>query len=294
MKKYIAVLSVLLLMTGFVHAQTTDLARIEYTYFPQDQSENLFARFRTFVNVPIKLSEDGYFIPGFEYRNINLKLRDQLPFPTNNERFQSFTPSIAYTDKMKNDWRYAAKVGVKIASDFEGDATSDDYIYEGAVYFIKDKKGPDEENPSMKPWRLVLGLSYSTTAGRPFPLPIINYYREFHPDWSFSVGTPKSNIKYRVNDKSAFQAFVTLDGFFANIRENVNVAPTGVGENISMTTVLSGLGYEYEFVDHLLFYVYFGHTIINDIRLRDGNGDDVYTINDQNNFYGRSGIKVKI
>ena len=91
------------------------------------------------------------------------------------------------------------------------------------------------------------------------------------------------------------QGFITLDGFFANIQENAPIEGTNlVGENISMTTLLSGLGYEWEFIDHFVLYVYGGHTIINDIRLRDKQGNDIYTINDQNNFYGRGGIKCKI
>ena len=65
-------------------------------------------------------------------------------------------------------------------------------------------------------------------------------------------------------------------------------------DNISMTVLLSGLGYEYQFTKHLVFYVYAGYTILNDIRLRDANDDDVFTINDKNSFYARSGIKFKI
>ena len=61
-----------------------------------------------------------------------------------------------------------------------------------------------------------------------------------------------------------------------------------------MTTLLSGLGYEWEFIDHFVFYIYAGHTLINDIRIRDGKGDDVFTLNDVNTFYGRSGVKLKI
>ena len=94
--------------------------------------------------------------------------------------------------------------------------------------------------------------------------------------------------------KMQLQAFVTLDGFFANLQENERLLSGDLAENISMTTLLSGIGYEYEFVDHVVFYIYAGHTIINDIRLRDGNGDDVLTLNDTNTFYGRTGVKLKI
>ncbi|HET8854547.1 MAG TPA: DUF6268 family outer membrane beta-barrel protein, partial [Salinimicrobium sp.] len=143
--------------------------------------------------------------------------------------------------------------------------------------------------------RLILGLYYSTKSGKPFPLPVINYHREFAPDWSYSVGVPKSNLKYYLNDKSEFQVFATLDGFYANIQEDRSfVNSDEVAESISMTIVLAGLGYEFNFTDHLVYYIYAGHTLMNDIRLRNSEKDDIYSINKTNSFYGRTGLKFVI
>ena len=285
------------------HAQLTDLARVEYTYFPQGNSENSFKRFRAFVNVPFKVTEHGYIVSGFEYRNFFLKLQDPNVLAafdkTGLEHYQSFTASLGYTDKFKDsDLRYAFSGEVKAASNFRTSLESEDIIFGGSGYLIWDKTSDDEDPKPEKPWRLVLGLNYSTTAGRPFPLPFINYYREFAPKWSFGLGVPKSNVKWEFVKDMELQGYVTLDGFFANIQEDITVTlPDGTqktAENVGFTTVLSGLGYEWEFVDHFLFYVYGGYTLINDIRLRDANDDDVFTINDTASFYTRGGIKVKI
>src|SRR5690606_14927487 len=113
---------------------------VEYTYFPQSDSDNTFRRFRAFLNAPIKIGEDSYLVPGFEYRNINMKLRDEFTFVTNDkERFQSLNPSLGYTWKMKNDWRYAVKAGIIITSNFNDKLTRDDYVFEGEAFIIKDK-----------------------------------------------------------------------------------------------------------------------------------------------------------
>lgn len=280
-----------------MYAQLTDLARIEYTYFPQDKSENTFSRFRAFVNVPIQIDDDAYLVPGLEYKNTNMKLGEPQPFDkTDKEHFQNFVFVLGYTDKFKDsEWRYAFQGEARLASNFESKMVRDDFIFGGSVYIIKDRTGKEKENPPEKPWRLVLGINYSTTAGRPFPLPFINYYREFAPKWSFGLGVPKTNLKYEFVPKHQLQAFATLDGFFANIQENAPIQGTDlVGENISMTVALAGVGYDWEFMDHFVFYVYGGHTFINDIRLRDASGNDVYTIDDRNNFYARGGIKCKI
>ncbi|WP_339847553.1 DUF6268 family outer membrane beta-barrel protein [Dokdonia sp. Asnod3-C12] len=298
MNKQTNIIIVLLLLSGTCFAQLTDLARIEYTYFPQEQSDNSFRRFRTFINVPIKLKEDTYLVPGFEYRNVNLKFEDVVPFSREDlDRFQSFSLSLGYTQKISEEWRIGAKLGTTVTSNFStGSATSNDYVHTGALYFINDKTNEGLD----KPWRLIVGGRYDTESGRPFPLPFINYYKEFHPDWSYTLGVPKSNIKryFGKDRRHILQSFVTLDGFYANIQDNVDVAiPAGefeTAESISMTVALFGVGYEYCFTKHLVFYIYAGHTIINDIRLRDGDRDDVFTINDRNTFYGRSGIKFKI
>jgi Domain of unknown function (DUF6268) len=289
-------LMVILASSLKTEAQVTDLARVEYTYFPQDKSENTFSRFRAFVNVPFQVDDDAYIVSGFEYRNVNMELGEPVPFnKTNKEHFQNFVLTLGFTDKFESGWRYAVQGEARLASNFEFTLVRDDLIFGGSVYMIKDRTGTDEINPPEKPWRLVLGINYSTTAGRPFPLPFINYYREFAPKWSFGLGVPKSNLKYEFLPDQELQLFATLDGFFANIQENAPIAGTNlVGENISMTVALAGFGYDWEFIDHFVFYVYGGHTIINDIRLRDSKGNDVYTIDDKNNFYARGGIKLKI
>lgn len=277
--------------------QLTDLARVEYTFFPQRDSDNSFRRLRSFINVPLKIKEGTYIVPGFEYRNVNLKFEDETPFSRINlDRYQSFSFSLGYTQPLNTKWRFGAQVAARATSNFStGNLLSDDVIYTGAVYFINDKtkEGLD------KPWRLILGGRLDTESGRPFPLPFVNYYREFHPDWSFVLGVPKSNIKRYFGDKRKhiLQAFVTLDGFFANIQDNVDIQkeePFDTADSISMTVILSGLGYEFQFTDHLVFYLYAGYTLVNDIRLRDADRNNVFQVNDVNTFYGRSGIKFKI
>jgi hypothetical protein len=285
-------------VTSVANAQSTDLARIEYTYFPQSDSDNSFRRFRAFLNFPIKLNDNGaYLIPGVEYRNTNLKYEDPAIFDTNElERFHSFTANLGYTFKINELWRFGVAGGLMAASNFETDRfISDDLIYTGAVVFIRSK----EDERYIDPVRLILGLSYSTTSGIPFPLPIVNYYKRFDPKWSYTAGVPKSNLQYYFNEKNSVETFVTLDGFFANVQNNFTIAPNnnntgGMAENISMTIVLAGLGYEYNFTDHLSLYLYAGHTVVNDIRLRNSNLDKVYTINDTNSFYGRTGLKFSI
>ncbi len=278
-------------------SQTSDLARIEYTFVPQTNSKNSVNRFRGFVNYPIKLGTNGsYIIPGIEYRDVDLDIKDPVPFDRAElGKFQLFRVSLAYTFKVKNDWRLAFKTGAELASNFEENSIKNrDINFTGSAFLIRDRKGDEVKKPS----RFIIGLNYSTNAGRPFPLPVVNYYRKFHSDWSYSLGSPKTNLKYFWDKKNTVQAFITLDGFFSNIQNGRNVVQedgsSTLAENISMTMVLGGLGYEYGFTKHLLFYAYGGYTFYNEIRLRDQYDNNLYKLNDKNTFYLRAGVKFKI
>ena len=281
-------------MLGQLNAQNTDLARLEFTYFPQESSDNSFRRFRSFINFPVKLKGEDYLLPGIEYRNVNLKYNDAAPFNTKKlDRFQSVKAKLAYIHKVNSNWRFAAEIGTQAASNFStSKLLSDDVLLIGSTYLVHKK---DYKN-SIKKRRIIFGLRYSTTTGFPLPLPVFILKKRLNENFSYNLGVPKTSFKYHLNQKSSLQSFVTLDGFYANIQEDFTIADDQAVEtakDIRMTVVLGGLGYRYKFTDNLLFYAYSGYTILNDIRLRNSDKDDIYDINNNNSFYGRTGIKFK-
>ena len=185
------------------------------------------------------------------------------------------------------------EAGVVATSNFQTSLTSDDILLNASAYIAKSR--PKTE--TQKKTRLILGITFNTNAGTPFPLPFVNYFKEVSPKITYTLGIPKSNIKYRFTPKHIVQAFTTLDGFYANIQNDINITRNGITEQaseLSMLVALSGLGYEYKFTDYFSFYSYAGYTILNDIRLRDENSNDVFTINDNNSIYFRFGLKIKV
>ncbi|MEW7281073.1 hypothetical protein ABW636_20960 [Aquimarina sp. 2201CG1-2-11] len=280
-----------------IWSQGVNLARLEYAYIPQ-ANDNEYSRFRIETNLPIPLKEKGsYLIVSADYRYNSLVLEDKMMLEDVEglDSFQTAGLELGYTFKMKNNWRFGSKLGMKISSNFEDSGIkSDDLRYTGAIYFVKSYEY--DEKPKMA--RLVMGVKYTTPASINFPLPILNYFKRFHTNWSFSVGTPKSNIKYYFNKKNTLQAFVGLDRFYANLQNNRSILVEGQGvqvaENISMLNIMGALGYEHYFTEHLLFFFYTGYTLSNEIRLRNADQNDILFINDENTGYFRGGIKFKI
>lgn len=287
-------------------AQTTDLARVEYMYIPFSKSKNSLNRYRALVQAPIPLDKekDKLFIVGLEYRYVDVNIEDREDIPVFDDHLvaslQQMSIYLGYVFKPTNHWRFGAKFGIRLESDLVGSPLNDDLIYDIGVYAIGDYT--DDVADGKKPRRLILGINYATVPGRWYPLPLINYYKEFHPNWSYTLGIPKTNVKYYLNDshKDAIQAFATLDNVYGNLQNGfVPISPSEnpdgkVAESIQETIVLLGLGYEHFFTKHLVFYLYAAHSVYNDLRLEDGDGDKIYKINTENTPYFRTGLKFKL
>ncbi|WP_323788565.1 DUF6268 family outer membrane beta-barrel protein [Psychroserpens sp.] len=277
--------------SNIVSAQLTDLARLEYSFIPKGNSEDQYTRLRALVNYPIEVSEDNYLIIGAEYNRIILNLEDSYPFDTSLLKTISIIDlNIAYTFKTSGKWRFGVKLSPRIASTLTTAITRDDIFINGGVFAINDRT---KDESSKKPYRLILGLTYNATTGLPFPLPFVSYFRRINEDWSFAIGVPKSNIKYFFNEKNIIQTFVSLDGYFAHLQEPSVVQGKKV-DNISLSVVVGGLGYEHLFSKHLVAYLYTGYTFRLNNVLRSENKGEIFKLDDVNTFYLRTGIKFKI
>ena len=295
LKQKLLTLFILFISINVAFSQLTDLARLEYSFIPKTKSEDRYTRFRVFLNYPIKFNETDYFIIGGEYNNINLDLREDYPFDVNLlSELHVIDFNLGYTFKSSKEakWRWGVNITPRIASTLNSKVNSNDCFINGGIYAIRDKT---KDQNVKKPNRLVVGLSYNTTAGIPFPLPFVNYFRELNKHWTYSLGVPKSNIKYRFNDKHVIQAFTSLDGYFANIQRQITLdGVQNQSTSISLSVAVAGLGYEYFLTKHLVAYTYTGFTFLFNNALRDDNRDEIFKLDELNAFYLRTGIRFKI
>jgi len=275
----------------FSTAQLTDIARLEYSFIPQSNSEDQYTRLRALLNYPIEVKNNSYFIIGVEYNRVFLNLEENYPFDTSVlDRIHIIDLNIGYTFKWNEKWRLGAKFNPRIASTLTKSINADDYFMNGGVFLINDRT---KDESLKRPYRLILGLTYNATTGIPFPLPFISYYRKINEKWSFNAGVPKSNLKYTFNKENNVQAFVGLDGYLAHLQDAVIINGENI-DHISLSVAIGGFGYEYCFTKHLVAYMYTGYTFRLNNVLRNKNREEVFKLDDVNAFYLRTGIKFKI
>jgi hypothetical protein len=275
-------------------AQLNDLARLDYTSIPANNSSIEYSRMRALFNYPIKLKkEETYLLLGLDYSHLDLKMNDNISFDkTEIEGFQLLDLNIGYTTPINKDWR----LGIKLKPGFSSNLTAndlslEDIVLSGDVVFIKDKT--KDKNVS-KPWRLILGVSYSGNRGFPFPLPFISYYKKFKPSWSYKVGVPKSNLQYHISKIHRLKLYAELDGVTSNLQKGVVVDSTKKAESINMSLILGGLQYEYHITDHLQFFARTSYIFSNTVNLRDGSKNNIKSLDNSNTLYLRTGIRFKI
>lgn len=272
-----------------VLSQSTDLFRVEYLRIPENNTGINTSRYRILLNAPFKVNKKDFLVVGGEYNEFDIDFRKEFPFDKENvEKLHIIDLNLGYITKWNDNWRLVGIVTPRIASNLTEGTTSDDFFFNATATFWK------ENDTTEKPYRIVLGLSYNSTTGLPFPLPLVSYYRRFHPNWSFTLGIPKSNFKYHPSESHTLQLALNLDGYFINVQNDIELPDGNIGSRISLSALVANIGYQYNINKNMAFYTLFGRSLILDSTLRDDNRNDVFLLNNEANLFLRMGFRVSI
>ncbi len=274
-------------------AQLSDLARLDFTILPENNSGVEFTKSRALFNVPIKLKKhQEYLLIGLDYSNVNLNINATTLFDKDLvDDFQSLDLTIGYTKPLNSKWRLGARVRPGFSTNLTANSLSfEDLVISADIVVIRERKLENDKKD-----RLILGVTYSQNRGFFFPLPFISYYKKFHEKWSYNVGIPKTNLQYHLATKHRFKSSIELDGFTGNIQNGISINTQSRRARIfNISRIISGIQYEYHIIKHLQFFAQAAYTLTNNIRLRTNNRDNLFTVNDELSLFLKTGIRLKI
>ncbi|WP_157941197.1 DUF6268 family outer membrane beta-barrel protein [Arenibacter catalasegens] len=170
---------IVFLFFTFLHngySQDFKLAGIRYNNYQQSEIKNdagnqeiSFQEFGAFVNFPKKLKNDKTFlINGFGYGFVEASFDNPLFQPIQNEeKLQTFYYQLSLLHQWNEKWNLAVNLTPTLASDFEGDLNSDDFIFQGAAFATR------KINTNFK---IGGGVAYSARLGTPRLIPLVNLH----------------------------------------------------------------------------------------------------------------------
>ncbi|WP_318311521.1 DUF6268 family outer membrane beta-barrel protein [Flagellimonas crocea] len=263
---------------------------MEYLNIPENDTGIKTQRYKTLINLPIKLNEKAdYLITGMEYNRFDMGYSQNLPFDKRELiRFHIIDLNVGLITKWNENWNLVTILTPRMASNFVTGTVTGDFFMNATATLWKERANAD------KPYRIVLGLTYNSTTGLPVPLPLINYSRRFHPDWSFTLGIPKSGLTYYISDKHSFEMALLLDGYYINLQNNIPLENGQVASKISLTSLLGTFIYEYRITKRMSLFAMAGRTVVQEGILRNDDEGKVFLLNDESNFYIRTGLKIGI
>ena len=272
--------------------QYLDLAKVEYTIVPGNDSNFALNSVRMLFNVPFKIKDDAYFFAGVDYTQSEFQFQENVDTydKSDADEFHEVDLNLTYTFTTKKKWRLGIQLTPSFSSNLQGALQKNDFLLSGVLALVKDKKQSEEVK---KPWRIILGLAYSSTSRSPFPFPFFSYYRKFHPRWSYNIGAPVTNIQFHLNEKNRLKFYAEGDGFNAHIQEGVLVNDNQFANRLRMLLVMTGLRYEYKFSKHIESYINITRTVLSDVQLR-RDTENVFIPNIDNVMLYRVGIRCKI
>lgn len=239
--------------------------------------------------MPFKLKGGKYLIVGSEYNYIDFDTTREFPFETSElEHLHVIDLNLGYIFKWNDNWQFIGIVTPRLASNLVTKVVGRDFLMNLTATFLKEVKDVE------KPFRIVLGLTYNSTTGLPFPLPLINYYKRFDPMWSYSLGIPRSDLRYHISDRNTMLLALFWDGYFVNAQNDVILPDNELGSAISLSALVSALGYQFNISRMASFYGFAGYTLLQNGVLRDDKRNNVFNLNNNGSLYFKVGFKVSI
>ncbi len=280
----------LMVLINDIGAQTPDVFRAEYMLMPENSADVETSRIKLLANVPIPVREKkDFIILGGEYNRYNFEVSDSI-FENSNDiqKLHIVDINLGYVYKLTEEWRLIGVVTPRWSSNFVDELQEEDFNINYTAGAYQDKRNID------RPYKLVLGVAYNTNSPVQVPLPVVYYEKQFHPQWAYILGVPKSGMKYYTPKGHFLQTELFLDGYYVNIQNDILLSGNALSTDVSYTALLLTIGYQYKLTKDMSLYLIGGHSLFQNSALRNIDREDIFTLNDEAGLYFRTGFRIGI
>ncbi|MAU17774.1 MAG: hypothetical protein CMH46_19790 [Muricauda sp.] len=286
MKKVVLILAIL--HFGFSMAQSSDEIGFEQGLFSGSNVATI-NKTKFVVGFPL-LKTDSYSLSlGGDYQATNIEYVDaDVPFTTEMiEHFNMFSGSLKFAHALPDNWSVVLTGEGQISSNFENDMGGDDVFYNGSLIF----RNTDVENNSI--WKI--GVIYDHQYGIDTPIPWVTYSKQVTEKFGYQLGIPEMYATYNVGQSHQFTAFAKLDGFMGSFNDEMEVKVSDFEDTgiLRQTSVVSGLGYQFNFLGNFSLNIDAGFSLYNNMTVEDYDGNEIYDFDYNNGFYGTIGVKYR-
>jgi hypothetical protein len=169
----------LVIASGFSNIIAQEIVGVSvcYDYFPYTklkdniaEAPNLKIHTNTTIGTrlafPVAFKDGKVLIKNYlEYKRVNFRYKD-IPDDIEIDQVQSIKYSAFITDSLSPKWMLVVIVTPGLASDFEGDLSTNDITFEGVLGLIRKTRKKND---------IGFGLAYIRDFGRPIPMPFLYF-----------------------------------------------------------------------------------------------------------------------
>jgi len=263
-----------------------DLAGFDYVNLRKgNESDGVdFERYNFRMTLPKRLkNEGGMLLNKLEYARTNISYAIDPNLDGDVSNFHSISYTFGFIHPLKKDWTLISMVSPSISSNFASAIQWDDLHLFGMVMFSKSLKSD---------MKLNFGVRYSSTIGRPFPLPMFSLMWEPSPKWTLNLGFPRIEAQYQLTRNTRIGTDFFMAGDNYTLGEDVPKDDNMI-DNISVMNMGGGLKLTQKLSKFIKLNLSSGYTFYRKFEFLDGK-DRLMSYDLDNNLYLKAGLSIGI
>jgi Domain of unknown function (DUF6268) len=185
---------------------------------------------------------------------------DDKPFNYNSNKITnlySFDIGFKKEIAFKSDWKANITLNPQIRTNDFDQINKDNFIPNTTINFNKKFKNDSD---------LAFGVEYGTLFGKPKLYPIFQYNKAISSKFSYSIGFPKSSLKYNANEKNNFKIVGNYNGYYSEIDSNMSV-----NKSFFLSKIETSLQYNYIFYNESIVTINIGKSFENRLKIENNN-----------------------